>query len=170
MHTFSIRPYSEESDFNILYNFQNDNASKTVAFQLSGASPFLSEEKFRLILQNACKNSSYPFVVADDNNHPIGISMVDQYIRIAKHHTFHITLWERSELMEQVLHQTLYNIFSGGTVEMAICKVYGYEKDLLNACKKMDLEQVGCIPDYFCYEGLLYPEYTFIAKRNKIKL
>lgn len=168
MDTFSIRPYCEETDFDALYDFQCDYASKTLAYQLSGASPYISKDKFKDALQNACKYSRYPFVVADSENNPIGISMVEQYVRVGKHHTIYIKLWKKTELTDQVLSQTIQNIFKGRIVKMIICKVEGCETELVQACRKLGLQEVGCIPEYFCYEGQLYPEYTFIAKRDMI--
>lgn len=47
MDTFSIRTYCEETDFESLYDFYCDYASKTLAYQLSGASPYIDKEKFR---------------------------------------------------------------------------------------------------------------------------
>ena len=169
MDTFSIRPYCEETDFDILYDFHCDYASKTLAYQLSGASPYIPKEIFRDALKNTCKYSRYPFVVADDGNNPIGISKVEQYVRVGKHHTIYIKLWKKAELTEQVLAQTMQNIFESRIVKMVICKVEGCEKELVEACRKLGLQQVGCIPEYFCYEGKLYPEYTFIATRNMIE-
>ena len=53
---------------------------------------------------------------------------------------------------------------------MVICRVKGYEKELLDACRKAGLQEVGCIPDYFCYDGAVYPEYTFIARKDTAAL
>ena len=137
MDTFSIRPYCEETDFDILYDFHCDYASKTLAYQLSGASPYIPKEKFRDALKNTCKYSRYPFVVADDGNHPIGISKVEQYVRVGKHHTIYIKLWKKAELTEQVLAQTMQNIFESRIVKMVICKVEGCDKELVEACRKL---------------------------------
>lgn len=53
---------------------------------------------------------------------------------------------------------------------MVICKVEGCEKEHVEACRTLGLQQVWCIPEYFCYEGQLYPEYTFIATRNMMDI
>ena len=169
MDTFFIRAYCEETDFEILYDFHCDYASKALAYQLSGASPYMSKEEFRDILNKTANYSRYPFVVTDNNNIPIGISKVEPYVRVGKHHTVHIKLWKKRELTEQVLNRTIQNIFDSGIVKRVICKVEGCEKELVEACQKLDLQQVGCIPEYFCYEGKLYPEYTFIATRPMLK-
>lgn len=106
MDTFSIRPYCEETDFDTLYDFHCDYASKTLAYQLSGASPYIAKDKFKDALKNACQYSRYPFVVTDSENNPIGISKVEQYVRVGKHHTIYIKLWNKTELTKQVLSQT----------------------------------------------------------------
>lgn len=168
MNIFSIRPYCEESDFDIIYDFQCDYDAKTVAYQLSGASPYIPKKRFRRILQKASKYSRFPFVIADDQDRPIGISMVEQYVRVGKHHTFQIFLWEHKELTEEILRRTLRNIFSSSTVKMAICRVTGNEHALVNACRTLGMEEVGCIPEYYCFEGILYPEYTFISRKFSI--
>lgn len=166
MDTFFIRPYCEETDFDTLYDFHCDYASKTLAYQLSGASPFIAKDKFKDALKNACQYSRYPFVVTDSENNSIGISKVEQYVRVGRHHTIYIKLWKKNELTKQVLSQTIQNIFSSRIVKMVICRVEGCEKELVEACQELGLQQVGCIPEYFCYEGQLYPEYTFIATRT----
>lgn len=41
---FSIRIYCEETNFDILYDIHCDYASKTLAYQLSGASPYIDKK------------------------------------------------------------------------------------------------------------------------------
>ena len=45
-----------------------------------------------------------------------------------------------------------------------------WDKETLDACRKAGLQEVGCIPDYFCYDGAVYPEYTFIARKDTAAL
>lgn len=170
MDTFSIRFYCEDSDFDTLYEFQCDYDSKTTVYQLSGTSPCIPKEQFRNMIQKVCKHSRYPFVVADGKDHPIGISVVEPYVRVGKHHTIYIKLWKRTELTEAVLIRTLKNLFEGKIVKMVICKVEGCDKELVEACRKIGMKEVGCIPEYYCYEGLLYPEYTFVARSDEFDL
>ena len=169
MNQFTIRPYCEETDFETFYEFHCAHAWKTIVYQLSGASPCIPKEKFRESLQKVNRYSRHPFVVADVQNHPIGYALIEQYVRVANHQTFQIVLWEQPELTEQVLRQTLETIFEGDFVEMAICRVNGNEQELLTACSKISMKEVGCIPKYFCYKGDLYSEYTFIINRDEWK-
>lgn len=69
-------------------------------------------------------------------------------------------------MTEPVLLALLEEAFSHSLLQMVICKVTGENTHLAEACRKVGMEEVGCIPDYHCYEGKLYPEYTFILRRE----
>lgn len=167
MSGFLLRPYCESSDFKTLYKAECDYDEKTIAYELCGASPYIPEKRFREILGKANMNSQRFFIVADEGDRPIGYVYTDRCMRIAKHRTIQIRLWTKTELTESILRQTLDSSFSDNLiVNMLIFEVMGNERDLVSACQSVGMEQVGCIPDYFCYEGKLFPEYIFIMKRD----
>lgn len=162
---YTIREYCEETDFATFFKNWNDHNWKTLGYLLSGASPYISEEKARDELQKMGRRCRYPVVIADSQNKPIGCVTVLHYIRISRRHNFHIILWEHPELMENILQETLDLVLNSSIVDMAVCTVAGYEEAFLESCRKLGMEQVGCIPSYEVFEGKAYPEYTFIMKK-----
>lgn len=166
MDTFSIRDYCEKTDFDPIHKFLCDYNSKTVAYQLSGTSSSVPKYQLREKLDKIYVRLRYPFIVAGQQSQPIGLAFIEPLVKVCNHQTFHIILWEQKGLTKQVLTRTLRTIFSNPDVSMAICQVTGDECELVTACREVGMEQVGCIPDYYCYDGQLYSEYTFMIKNN----
>ena len=169
MNKFFLRDYNEKTDFKVLYNFQIDYTSKTIAKRrFSSVSPYISKERLKEILQNVSRFSRYPFIVADENDVAIGACKVDPIDPTGRHRrSIHIVLWEHPELMEQVLQQVTKEIFeNNNNVTMLICECNAFEHDLHNALLNLKYEQVGYIPDYIYYDQNLYGKITFIKRRD----
>lgn len=164
---FQIREYEEDIDFDAFYEYQCKYDSKVTSYQLSGASPCIPKDEYRAMLREKAKMERYPFVVSDKENRAIGVSIIEQYVRIAKCHDICVKLWDQPQLTEAVLKSTLDRLLEKTQlVKMVVCRVEGWDTFLLNACRNIGMEEVGCIPDYLIWEGELYPEYIF-AIRNK---
>ena len=166
MKTFTFRTYNEETDFETVYNYHCDYAIKTAGYQLSGASPCATEEMFRESMARIEHRAIKFHIIADENDKPIGIMNLGQYWRIARHRSLNVILWENAELTEEVVRRALDMAFSFTLLRMVVCTVNGNDVRLLDACRNVGMQEVGCIPDYFCYEGEVYPEYKFIIKRE----
>lgn len=163
---YTIREYCEETDFVPFFEYRNDQNKKTLGYLLSGASPYISEEEARDELWKINQSCRYPLIIADNHDRPIGYAAVLQYVRISRRHDFHVSLWEHLEFTENILKDTLDLILKSSIVDMAVCTVAGYEAALLEACQKLGMEQVGCIPNYEVFEGKAYPKYTFIMQKE----
>lgn len=168
---FIIRDYCKETDLEEFYQAYYDLSWKTTAHLVSGVSPtaYLGEFE-RGLLEDQFNHLRFPYIVADrETNKPIGVTKVGRYNRQTRHRDVWVYLWERAdELTQAVLQKTIDTIFSRGD-SMAVVKVAGYERSLLISCRNLNMIQVGCIPDYVCYgehKAELYPEYTFIIKRD----
>lgn len=168
MNTFSMRDYNEETDFEVLYDFQMEYTSKTVLqHRFSSVSPYISKERLKEILQNVNRFSRYPCIVADEKDVPIGFSKVDAIDPTGNHRrSIQLSLWKYPELTEQVLQQLTNAIFENNNVTMLICECNAFEHHLYNALINLKYEQVGYIPDYSYYDNKLYGKYTFIKRRD----
>lgn len=161
-NTFTIREYCEEKDFEVFYEQRCIYDMKTMRYELSGASPCIEKEKFRKMLKERCEYHNCPKIIANEKGHPIGYTMIVHHSRATKHSTIEIMLWENAELTEAVLRKMLNKAFVNGFSNMAICRFYGYDFHLLSACRNIGMAEAGVIPDDFCYEQKLYPEYTLL--------
>lgn len=166
MPQFVLREYREHTDFETIYKEICAYAEKTTAYHVTGCSYCPSPEQVKEQLRVQTDYHPQPFVAADDQDHPIGIANPYYRDRPGQYYKIFIRLWEKQELTEAVLRRTLENCFSRKGTKMVICKVMGHETALLEACRKIGMEQAGCIPNYFCYEGNLFPEYIMIMTQE----
>jgi len=153
MDTFSIRPYCEVTDFDIIYDFHCDYASKTLAYQLSGASPYIPKEKFRDALKNTCKYSRYPFVVADDGNHPIGISKVEPYVRVENIILFTSNFGRKLSLQSKFWLKQCKILPRAGLIKWLSAKLKDVIKNLLRRVKSLDYSKLGVFLNTFVMKG-----------------
>lgn len=163
----SLRRYIEETDFDPIYKAICVLNERTVSYYVSGCSSHPHPDQIRKNLDK----EKYSTVAVDENNHPIGIAYHYYWDRPGKFYKIHVQLWEKQGLAAMVLHQKMVELFSNGRAKMIVCKVPGFDQALLDACRMNHMEQVGCIPDYCCYDGELFPEYIMIMKyHNWLKL
>lgn len=160
-----FRPYREEADLSLLYDFMCKTAEHIDSYQLRAGTVHISLQHFKESARIQAQQNSFFVVVSCETDQPIGICTVYDHDRGAGHCSVHPYLWSSCELAASVLEQTLEAIFSKKSIKMVICKVLGFEQALLEACNSV-MQQVGCIPEHTCYKGILYAEYSFIAKRT----
>lgn len=160
MANFTLRKYREETDFDPIYNSICEICEKTVSYYVTGCSSHPHPDQIRKIIDKP----NHSTVVTDANDLLIGIAYHYYWDRPGKFYKIHVQLWEKPELATMVLHQKMAELFSNGRAKMVVCKVPGFDQTLLDACRMNNMEQVGCIPDYCCYDGELFPEYIMIMK------
>lgn len=167
MPDFILRKYHEKTDFAPIYKALCEFSEKSVRFYVSGCSCYPKPDQIR----KSIDKPGYSTVIADNADNPIGVAYHYYWDRPGKFYKIHVQMWENSELATMVLHQKLTELFSNGRAKMIVCKVPGFDQALLDACRMNHMEQVGCIPDYCCYDGELFPEYIMIMKYdNWLKL
>lgn len=160
MDKFTIRDYCEETDFETYYARTNDYRVKTLSQEVCGVSLGVDREEFQQYLRRRSHVHNDPKTVADSQNRPIGYALRAHYSRATRHNAIELMLWERSELTESVLREMLADAFDHGFSSMAVCRFHGWDTYLLSACRNIGMEEAGCIPDDYCYDGKLYPEYS----------
>ena len=165
MENYSMRAYQRETDFETVYERYCDQCFKTTVYQLTGAYPCPEKKEFEKLVNRA--GSGGMQMILNGSGKPVGYCCLGQLYRVGWHREVFLTLWEQQEaLTEPILRELLERAFSLELLKMALCKVTGENAALVVACRKLGMEEVGCIPDYYCYEGKLYPEYTFILRRE----
>ena len=165
MENYSMRAYQRETDFETVYEWYCDHCFKTTAYQLHGANPCPEKKEFEKLADRAGSRGMQ--MILDAEGKLVGYCGLGQLYRVGWHREVYLTLWERQEaLTEPIFRELLERAFSLELLKMVLCKVTGENTALVAACRKAGMEEVGCIPDYYCYEGKLYPEYTFILRRE----
>lgn len=169
MEPVSIRHFCEE-DAQVIYDNYCALMSRTVAYYLHGASPYPRFEDFKRRLEKMCNQSSFPFVVVDQADSPIGIAYISRLDRRCKFHDLAVYMWAHPECTEFVLRNVLEMAFKG-SAQMAVCRFPGYQQELLRAVRNIGMHKAGCIENYvFCRinDSLpdIWPEYTFVLRRQ----
>ncbi len=171
MENFKIRYYRECTDLRTIYENYCLIAGRTVAYYLSGASPYLTLEDFSNLLRKENEQTYCPFIVVDPKDHPIGIAHTSKLDRKCRHHHFSVYLWENVELTEDVLRRVMDMVLNR-TANMVVCKIPSYQTEFLAAARNVGMTLVGCIPDYVFYKSEngapdIWPEYTFIMRKQE---
>ena len=171
MENFKIRYYRECTDLRTIYENYCLIAGRTVAYYLSGASPYLTLEDFSNLLRKENEQTYCPFIVVSLEDHPIGIARTSKLDRRCRHYHVSVYLWENVGRTEAVLRRILDTVLSG-TANMVICQIPGYQTEFLTAARNVGMIQAGCIPDYIFYKSVdgapdIWPEYTFIMKMQE---
>ena len=166
MENFSMRKYQKELDFEVVFEKYCDHCFKTVTYRYHGVSLCPEKEKFESIINRLAGRDLR--MILDEDGKQLGYCSLGNVYRVGWHREVFLTLWEQQEeLTEPVLRRLMEEAFSEPLLKMALCKVTGENVPMVEACRKIGMVEVGCIPEYHCYEGKLYPEYTFMLRKEK---
>ena len=167
MNQYTMREYREETDFERVYEEYCDYCRKTVGYQVHGVSPCPEKTEFEKFVNRVNSGRHFRMILNEDGE-LVGYACLGQLYRVGWHREVFLTLWEQQEeLTEPIFRALMEEAFSSPLLKMALCKVTGENVALVEACRKIGMAEVGCIPEYHCYEGKLYPEYTFILRREE---
>ena len=167
MKSIHFREYDESRDFEAIYNAHCDYCLKTTVYQVYGVSPCTPKEELRKKLAVARGMSNELKVIADENDNIVGTFKKGHLYRVPVRCSFNVTFFEDESFMDEAVRNALCNMFSYQNLQTAYCTVTGNSKALVDSCRKAGMTEVGCFPDYFCYEGELYNQYTFMLRRSE---